>query len=106
MIKQNNTANFDLESFLVSGAMLQLASDQFKLISGPFQESDLNSLIPDNNEAIVYQPDFWDFLNLKSIPQKGLKGTVSRLMSRSELIKILESTCKSWRLRMCCTVST
>jgi menaquinone-specific isochorismate synthase len=92
VVKQNIAQQIDLSTFFKSGALLQTAPDQFKLILGPFKTTELNEndLIQQmqDQRVLVYQPDFWDFLHHSKTSLKVYLGEVSLILDRKSLAKL------------------
>ncbi len=80
--------NSDFTNFLHSGAILQTAIDQFKLIWGPFKEKDYQNLLLSDEKTIIYKPEFWDFVDDK--PRLCLTGSQEVILNRSELLNLLK----------------
>lgn len=78
-------------NFLQSGVILQVATDQFKLIWGNFKNLVLESTAhlgqKTDQKTIIYRPDFWDFTSGKS--GLCLIGSEEVTLSRSELLQLL-----------------
>lgn len=82
-------AQFNITSFLENGALLKLSSDQFNLISGPFSlvplcEDQMHAKVP-----LIYQPYFWDFLQVHRQTLFGSKGVSSHILTRQQLLALL-----------------
>lgn len=83
------TAQVDLNSFFSSGAILQLSPDLFKLITGPFKQVSLVDIQTHDQECVIYQPHFWDFLTSRASQAQGLQGTQNQTLSRQQLTELL-----------------
>jgi menaquinone-specific isochorismate synthase len=87
--KQSIINETDLTNFLESGAILQIASNQFKLVWGPFTSCPMESTHFSDEKTIIYQPNFWDFISTDSKRKIGLIGTKECILETDSLLDLL-----------------
>lgn len=89
MAKQSIIDKSELTNFLDCGAILQMGSDQFKLIWGPFTPQSLDLAAISDEKTIIYAPDFWDFISENKKNNLGFFGVKEHIFSRQELLELL-----------------
>ncbi len=73
-----------LASFLNAGAVIQTGPDRYKLFIGPFEPTnDINK-----QHILLYQPEFWDFINKKNSNQVYLASKEVFDLNRKEIIEL------------------
>lgn len=86
---QSNIKKSNFTNFLQAGSILQTSLDQFKVIWGPFSPVDAVETQLSDEKTVIFQPNFWDFIDHKSA--SAVMGIQEMVLNRSELIELLKS---------------
>ena len=83
----------NIKDFLTYGAFLQIGPDLFKVMIGPFSRHDSVKAALLEHSALLYKPNFWDFMNKNgNLSQKPVYSAAkTHLFDRAELIEFLTS---------------
>ncbi|MGZ3691267.1 MAG: chorismate-binding protein, partial [Pseudobdellovibrio sp.] len=87
----------NFKDFLTSGAFLQIAPDQFKLLMGPFQPAEAADFESSKTNTFLYTANFWDFAKKSEINGQKSVYKVSRteVLSREDFIGQLNTYSKT-----------
>ncbi|MFZ3228851.1 MAG: chorismate-binding protein [Pseudobdellovibrio sp.] len=89
MVKQSIINKTDFTNFLECGAILQIASDQFKLIWGPFCSEVASFDTMSEVRTAIYKPDFWDFTDSDQTKKTFFYGTKESIVDRASVLELL-----------------
>lgn len=86
---QSSMLALKFKDFLRSGAILQRAPDVFNLFIGPFSSVRLTAQELNQASDLLFQPDFWDFLEKSDDQYHFLKPEQTLVLSKKQFIEIL-----------------